>query len=423
MKDYYILLIIFFLIVVGTILEKKVISPRTNYVVVGTANPGEIMLYTKQSSQLQFIKKVDTKFQYVYTVRIGDIYNDGSQAIIAGVSNSFYDDNYGCQIITYDLNLKHLSVIDTIEDLRCKDLTIGDANNDGETDIILGTHGQGLIHMYSWINGAWKKEQIDKNFIAAIDQEEGTNHRVPNEKLPCSECIIQSAVHIVKIVDLDEDGANEIIATISSPLELKDINEISFVVRYQKQGDIWKKEIIDRQDNIEFRSIEVGDIYHNGKKILVIGTGSPRDITGSVYTYYYDNNKWVKQRIYNDPNEKNMKGLAMSKMQGELEKVVIGTGFPNAKILIMNWNNNTFETSEVIQITHLISKSGQYNIMSTLVDEEGDILTGGMTTFPDKNIGWEASDQGFITLHRLQDNKWHSTVISQRNILGMDLSD
>lgn len=118
-----------------------------NYLVTGSANLGKITLYKVGREGMKPIKIINTRYKFVHNVRIGDILKNGNKFIIAGVSNSFYAKPYRCKVIGFNIKDFKQKLIDDVSDLRCKDLTIGDADNDGENEIILGTHGEGLIRL------------------------------------------------------------------------------------------------------------------------------------------------------------------------------------------------------------------------------------------------------------------------------------
>jgi hypothetical protein len=312
-----------------------------------------------------------------------------------------------------------------VGDLRCKDLTIGDADNDGKNEVILGTHGLGIVRLYDWENDKWKKEDLEYNFISQIDEKEQTNHRVPSEELSCKECTVQSAVHIVKIEDVDNDGTNEVIATISSPLELQEVEEISFINIYKKQGKSWKRTTIDRLSDREFRSITIGDIYNKGRNTILVGIGSPRNEKGSLYTYDLSGAEWKKSIIYNDKEEKNMKGVTYGDIYRDgIQRILLATGFPNGKVVILTWNKNKFDIEEIGKISSLFNLKGrEFNSMASIIQrnsETNNLLIGGTTTYPEKKIGWEGADAGFISLFNNNGGRWKSKILDTGNILGMD---
>lgn len=417
------------LVLFGFFFFKNIFSSKPSalsYVTAGTGNPGEILIYEQKDKEIKKIKTLDTGYKFVYTVRIGDIFNNGKQNIIAGVSNSFFKEPYGCKVLSYDLKDYEETIVDDVGDLRCKDLTIGDADNDGKNEVLLTTHGEGLVRLYKWDGEQWQKEDLEKNYIAQIDRKENTNHRVPNKELTCETCTVQSAVHIVKIGDVDNDGKNEVIATISSPLELQNVEEVSFIKMYKKTADGWKNSVIDRMQDREFRSITIGDAYNKKKNVMIIGVGSPRGEKGTLYAYEYTNNQWNKFAIHNDEGEKNMKGVVMGDIYGDgKQNIVLATGFPNANVYSIEWNGKEFEKKKIGQISSLFNeKDAEFNSMVSLLrKQEGKVqlIVGGMTVFPKEKIGWEGTEKGFIVQFTQKDeNTWTPTIIESRNVLGMD---
>jgi hypothetical protein len=426
MKNKFIVFFVLVLIVILIILKSS-IKKDNNSLIIGTANPGQITIFNSNENSQKIIKIIDSGYKFVYSVRIGDIYNNGKKYIIAGVSNSFYADPYGCKVLAYDtLGLKE-SLIDDVGDLRCKDLTIGDADNDGKNEIILATHGEGLVRMYKWVDGKWQKTDLDRNYIGQNDRKEKSNHRVPNDQLPCQTCIIQTAVHIVKIADIDGDGKNEVITTQSSPQELRDKEEVSFINIYRKKGSGWERETVDSLKDREFRSIAIGDVYNNGAKTLVIGVGSPRNEKGSLYSYSYQNGQWKKSVIYDDPNERNMKGLDIGDVYGDgKQRILLATGYPKANIILLSWNGKEFENEKIGSISDLFNNpEAEYNSLVAIIDKKNpkQLFIGGMLNFPKEKIGWEASDKGYVVKYaKNEKDEWTPTIIEDnKNILGMDL--
>jgi hypothetical protein len=401
-------------------------SPKIKYIVAGTGNPGEIYVYEIKSKIFNKIKTINTGYKFVHTVRIGDIYNNGSKQIVAGIFNSFFAEPYGCKVVSYDVKDFKESIVDDVGDLRCKDLTIGDVDNDGKNEVILATHGRGIVRIYKWTDRKWNKEDLESNYISKIDAQEKTNHRVDNKDLPCKECVVQTAVHIVKVGDVDNDGKNELITTMSSPLELQKVDEISYIRLYKKINGKWQNQTIDQLSNREFRSITIGDIYNQKKNVLLVGIGSPRNEKGSLYVYEYSNGKWGKRIIHNDQDEKNMKGVALGNINDTgKQTVLLATGFPNAKIMILESEAKDFKKKLIGNIASLFKlDKPEFNSMVALIsraNKNTNLIIGGTTTYPDKKIGWEGADQGYIVIYSKKGNAWIPKIIEARNILGMDM--
>lgn len=398
----------------------------TEYVVTALNNPGRIAIYRHTQQKLFVLKVIKTEFNNVYTVRIGDIYNNGKLSIITGISNSFYKQPYGCSVVSYDLETFNRHLIDQVGDLRCKDLIIGDADNDGKNEIVLGTHGIGIIRMYKWTGTLWKKEDLERNFIAQYDKIKGTNHQVSGESLGCGDCIINTAVHNVRVADIDGDGKNEVIVTESSPLEQTQVPEVSFIKVFKKTGNGWESTVVDSLQDREFRSITIDDVYHEDNKSLVIGIGSPRGEPASLYTYTFMNNGWQKKLVYTDSKESNFKGVAIGRIfTDDKTGILLASGFPQAKIMTFYWTGRQFEKKDIGTVASLMKeRDAQYNTMATLYSYNGGnkaFFIGGTTVFPLQNIGWENSTKGFTIAYFLTKDKWEPKIIDTENILGMDI--
>jgi hypothetical protein len=422
MKKVFLLTAVSLIIVVLLIYK-----PDVKILAVGTANPGMIKIYSIDNKAVNRIKEIDSGYKYVWTVRVGDIYNNGKKYLVAGVSDSLYGKSFDCRVMGYDLKTYEKFEIDTVDSFRCKDLTIGDADNDGKNDIILVTHGRGLIRMYSWDGEKWLREDLEENFIAKVDTQTGVDHRVPNDQLPCESCVVQTAVHIAKIGDVDNDGKNEVITSISSPLELQDVPEIGFIKVYKKEDDSWKSQIIDEFDDIEARGLFIADIYNNGKNALLVGTGTPRTTPAGVYAYEFRSGQWNRREVYSNGIEKNMKAMSVGDLFGDgVQRIVFSTGFPDAKTFITRWKDNKFTHEEIGRTSSEMKiKDSVYNSMAVVLNKTSDgtqIINGGFVTFPKEQKGAEASDRGFLTIYTQKGGKWEAQIVDKSSIWAMDLN-
>ncbi len=349
---------------------------KKHYVVAGTSNPGTIEVYENDKGTLKKVKLLGTGYDFVYTVRLGDIKNDTTRHIIAGVSNSFFSEPYGCRVVEYEMKTYTERLIDDVGDLRCKDLTIGDVDNDGKNEIVLGTHGVGLIRIYKWEHNRWSKEDLEKNFIAQIDSQEKMNHRVSKEDLPCGDCIVQTAVHIVKIGGIYHDGKNALVTTISSPLEgwIENMEEVSFLKAYRKVNGKWQSEVIDKLKVNGFRGLAVGDIYNKKKQVVLAGNNSKEEEEGgSLYAYEYENNAWKKTTVYYDQEDHQIKAIKTGDIYGDgKQRILLATGNSNAKIIILTWNGKTFDEEKVGQVSSLFDLPGNdFFSMTALLGKTG----------------------------------------------------
>ncbi|MCX6709985.1 MAG: hypothetical protein NTV63_03485 [Candidatus Woesearchaeota archaeon] len=325
------------------------------------------------------------------------------------------------------------SLIDDIGDVRCKDIYVGDADNDGKNEVLLGTHGEGYVIVYKKNSSKWDKTILEHNFIGKIDQQRKMSHKVDRKDLTY-DTLVNSAVHIVKSGDVDNDGKNEVVATISSPLEFL-ADEISFIRVYKLNESInaWQDYTVDELHGREFRSIAIGDVYNEGRNSLIIGIGSPGQKPGSVYIYSYDSGKWEKTLLHNDSTEKNMKGLVIGDLENDGEnEIVLATGFPKGIVHIFHWNKEEKKFSDKVigAISELFNISeAQFNSMAAEIvdfdlDGNKEILVAGTTTFPNKKIGWEGADSGYLVLFKIQpDGSWEKRLLNSNNVLSLDIKN
>src|SRR3989338_6473248 len=69
-------------------------------IVTGSAYPGRVFIYNSAGGSFARTE-LDTGYNLVYTVRIGDIFNNGENEIVAGVGNSFFAEPHGCKVIYF----------------------------------------------------------------------------------------------------------------------------------------------------------------------------------------------------------------------------------------------------------------------------------------------------------------------------------
>jgi len=407
-----------------------------NLIVVGISNPGKIFVYSWNGHDFER-SSIDIDYKFVHTVRVGYIYSNGKNVIVAGVGNSFYGPPFGCAIEAYEKigDEWKKTAIDNVGDLRCKDLTIGDVDNDGKNELILGTHGEGVVKVYKWDEKNWNSQIVEKNWIGQVDKMQNTSHKVPRESLTY-DAIVQSAVHIVKVGDVDNDGKNELLASISSPLEYSG-EDISYLNLYRWDGSEWQRTAIDNQEGKEFRSIAIGDVYNNGKNVILAGSGLMwvKKEFASLVLYEWKDGKWSKLTVEDKVQEKNMKGLAIGDAYNKGKNaIVLATGFPQGLVYTYEWNGSKFERifvgniSEIfkVYVDNSIFPDIMHNSMEAQIkdvdgDGKNDIVVSGMSHT--KKFGWEATTLGFTVVFKWNGNKWHYKVLDSYAVLGMDIGN
>jgi len=429
-------LLLVLVLTLAFILASKILVKENLVIVTGTGNPGRILIYSYDGYGYKRTQ-IDTGYNLVWTVRIGDIYNKGKNVIVAGVGNSFFATPYGCQVVAYvpTANGWKKDVIDSNVDLRCKDLAIGSVYNDGKNELVLGTHGEGIINVYKWTGSIWSKQEIDRNFISQMDEQQNMNHRVPFENLTY-DTIVQTAVHIVKIRDVFNDGKNEIVATESSPLEYVG-SSVSFVNVYKFNGNNWTRTTIHSGKGVQDRSILIDDVDDSGKNEILIGANP-----GKLFLLK-NNVTWSSDLIFSQSYDKNMKGLDFQDLYSNGKReIILATGIPSGLIYTLQWNGKEFQSSLIGNISEAFS---QYTVISNLsynsldvqardVDNSGKseiIVAGeadtsfGASTFITQNnvFGWEATPYGFLVVYKFDGNSWIPYLLDQNSVLGMTVGN
>lgn len=398
-------------------------------IVTGVSNPGRILIYRPGDTGFQR-ESLDVGYRYVHTVRVGDVYNDGRPAIVAGMGNSHFGPPWGCWVVAYRFGERawRKDVIDHLQEPRCKDLDIGDADNDGKNELVLGTHGEGIVKVYKWDGTKWGSQLVERNWIAQIDRLEGTSHRMPRERLT-HDYVVQTAVHIVKIADVDHDGRNEMVVTISSPLELKTLrrapSELGFVRVYKWDGTRWTGSTVDRVKGVQLRSIAIGNLDGDGKKELFVG-GAPHHL----FMYQWRDGGWRKRLVHKERVEEDMKGLTVGDPYNSRKDVLLlATGWPQALISTFSWDREQFTKKLVGNVAELFKPYNpierlEYNTMEVQVkdlfgDGKKELVVAGLTKAP--KFGFEATVLGFLMVFQYDGAQWSHQILDQYAVLGMDV--
>ncbi|MBI3413466.1 MAG: hypothetical protein HY051_05305 [Candidatus Aenigmarchaeota archaeon] len=402
-------------------------TPNRQAILSGVSNPGRLIVYSFNGHGYDR-DIIETGYTLVHTVIEGDARNDGKDRIYVGVSNSYFRQPYGCEVIEYEKADGEWvkSVVERVGDVRCKDLTIGDADNDKKNELILGTHGEGLVNVYKWDSkgNKWIAQNIGRNWIGKIDAERGTNHRIARENLTY-DAIDQTAVHKVKVGDADNDGKNELIATESSSLAYVSGPQISFVNVYKWNGTGWLVQTIREDKGFQHRSILIEDVDEDGKNDVVIGTSN-----GKLIMIKKSGDSWNESLIDNETLEKNMKGVDYGYLYNTANKsILLATGFPHAMVYSFDWNGQAFEKKIIANISSIMSNvvlDLSYNAMEAMLgdvnaDGKNEIVVAGFGQT--STMGWEATPFGFLLVYSPEDAEWKPVLLDTYSVLGMDLGN
>jgi hypothetical protein len=197
----------------------------------GLSQKGELVMHKWNGTSYE--KQLIHSFNSTHAkeIAVGDLDNDGYPELLASVSGVAMETNTSAQdvhdgliemeietplrIVMWDFqeDILYGEIISEINDIEARSLRIGDADNDGLNELVVGTDSRGL-QIIKNAGGKWVREIIDKD--------------------------LRGSIHEVMIIDVDGDGLNEIVAS-SDMMGL-----LNF---YRKEGDGWSRETV--LDNLE----------------------------------------------------------------------------------------------------------------------------------------------------------------------------
>ena len=125
---------------------------------------------------------------------------------------------------------------------RLRDVEVGDVTGDGQPEIVIATHDQGVVAVLMKIKDRWEPTEIDR--------QGGT------------------FVHEIEIGDVDGDGVNEFFTTPSEPNKASGLSQPGKVVMYRWNGKGFDKVIIEDLKSTHAKEILVADMDRNGTATL-----------------------------------------------------------------------------------------------------------------------------------------------------------
>jgi hypothetical protein len=124
---------------------------------------------------------------------------------------------------------------------RLRDMELGDVNGDGEDEIVVATHDQGVVAVVSREGDAWKVDEIDR--------------------------VADTFVHEIEIGDVDGDGKPTIFATPSKPNKVGQ-SQSGKVIRFDHDGEGYVKSVVESWDERHVKEILAADLDGDGTATL-----------------------------------------------------------------------------------------------------------------------------------------------------------
>lgn len=277
--------------------------------------------WSKKRLNLEFpgiFDSVDSGIDYGDSVisGVGDIDGDGRNEIVCAITRRFTParDVY---VMSFKLEAGiwiPSAVSRNFGDVEfIRSISIGDVDEDGMDEIVIGTRPNGLILLLDRLNGEYKKTIIGSKHFG-----KGTTY-----------------TREVLISDVNNDGIPEILVTTAIHDKRGDwIGTPGYILMYSKVGDKWQSTLIeDFGGQTHSRMIAVGNLKGDGKNYLASNhLGISNDLEteidpkSAMYSYAISKLGVEKEFIGELDNAIKARGVAIGDIDGDgLEEVIVGT--------------------------------------------------------------------------------------------------
>ena len=201
-------------------------TPTDPNVELGEKQPGIISMFKWDGNKFNRFQVDHFDDAHSKEIVIGDVDNDNRLELIASIDGLNNPRTY-LKIKKYEWinnELKGEIIWEFDNELKSRTMAVGDINNDGKNELLIGTSSSGLVYLY-FKNNKWFKESIDKD--------------LPN-------------IHSVAIGDVDKDGLNDVIGA---------SDDLSIVNMYRLKDSKWEKiNLIQLPEDYWIWAIDIGNV-------------------------------------------------------------------------------------------------------------------------------------------------------------------
>ena len=260
----------------------------------------------------------------VHKAAIGDIDNDGKNEMVVAcgckslreVKEEKCPLNASVKVYKFKNGEWESQMIWSLgESVRVRDVEIGDIDNDGKNEIVIGTHAPGIVAILEYKDGEYVETEVDR-----IDED---------------------FVHEIEIEDIDNDGINEFFVTFTLPNFEGKINP-GLIKMYKWNGYGYDVMILESNDVTNAKEIALGDVDNDGNiEMIAIYSCVPKDakdpskgmlIPSNIKKFDFDDGNISNEVIYslNHTNPSNCFITERSVDIGDIDddgknEIVIGT--------------------------------------------------------------------------------------------------
>jgi hypothetical protein len=262
---------------------------------------------------------------------------------------------------------------------RLRDIEKGDVDHDGQDDLVIATHDQGVIGVvHPFADRPWGIEEVD---------------REPD-----------TFVHEIEIGDMNGDGKLEFFATPSKPNKL-DEEQSGEVRAYRKTEDGWSKAVVDKSPSTHAKEILIADVDKDKKAELYVvweGTiGKDGKLEKPVEVKEYrlmsgPAGAMFVSRVVATVPDRQMRSLAAGDVNGDGKIDLVGSSLKKGIWLFEREGNDW-------KVSNIDDNSSGYEHPLHLADLDGD---GALEIYV------ASEDQGELSCLRWKNGKFEkSTVI------------
>ena len=131
------------------------------------------------------------------------------------------------------------------EHVRVRDIEFGDVDGDGEVEFVVATHDRGVVAVFDYIEGAWRGKEV---------------YRTEDPRY----------VHEIEMGDVDGDGIKEFFANPSQPNVDVGIAQPGKVIMFKWDGRQYRSNIVDDFASTHAKEILVADLYGDRRPRLIV---------------------------------------------------------------------------------------------------------------------------------------------------------
>lgn len=230
---------------------------------------------------------------------------------------------------------------------RFRDFEIGDVNGDGSPEIVVATHDQGEVLVFSLADQGWESVQID-------------HHE-------------DTFVHEIELGDVDRDGKQEIFATPSEPNRVDGTPQPGWIMRYDHEEDDYAKQELLRLPTRHMKEILVGDaegdgtleLYASVEATLSSKQGRPTPDEQLEIRRYDPEDPSAEPELVAALDDKQCRFLHLGDVDGDGRKEMVATAYKSG-IWVIEQQDDGWEPQRIDE------DSSGYEHASTLADLDGD---------------------------------------------------